>query len=85
MEQIDVLRDAIQKAFDPTKPGYYANIFYISGTNSDIRIAFGTVKPRTDDPTNNVVDKFDLSVTVPHSLARDLAEKIIALLEGANK
>jgi hypothetical protein len=83
MPEFDVLRDALEKAFDPIRPGYYANIFYLSGTLNDLRIAFGTLKPDPDDSAKLLIDKFDLSVTMPHSIARDLAEKIIQLLEGA--
>jgi len=82
MPDFDVLKDAIAKAFDPQKPGYYANIFYISGTVSDLRVAFGTLKPDPDNVSMLMVDKFDLSVTMPHSVARELATKIVEILEG---
>jgi hypothetical protein len=83
MPDFDVLNDAITKAFDPHKPGYYANIFYISGTVNDLRVAFGTLKPNPEDASTLMVDKFDLSVTMPHSVAQELASKIMEILEGA--
>jgi hypothetical protein len=83
MPDFDVLNDAIAKAFDPNRPGFYANIFYISGTVNDLRVAFGTIKPNPDDASMLMVDKFDLSVTMPHSIARELAAKIVEILEGS--
>jgi hypothetical protein len=85
MPEYDILKDAVEKAFDSNRPGYYANIFYISGTLNDLRIAFGTLKPNPDDPSTLMVDKFDLSVTMPHAVARELSEKIVEALEGAKK
>ena len=83
MPDFDVLKDAVAKAFDPHKPSYYANIFYISGTVNDLRVAFGTLRPDPDDASTLMVDKFDLSITLPHSVARELASKIVEILEGA--
>jgi hypothetical protein len=83
MPELDLIKDAVEKAFDPTKPNYYANIFYISGTVLDLRIAFGTMRPINHESTDQMVDRFDASVTLPHSVAKDLAEKILTILEAA--
>jgi hypothetical protein len=77
------LERAHRLAFDPTKPAHYSNIFYVSGTAADMRIAFGTL--RTVSAASNVltVDKFDVSVTLPHSVAQQLSDMILALLAQA--
>lgn len=83
MPELDLIKDAVEKAFDPAKPNYYANVFYISGTMLDLRIAFGTLRPIHHESTDQMVDRFEASVILPHAVAKDLAEKILAILERA--
>ena len=83
MPELDLIKDAVEKAFDPAKPNFYANIFYISGTAADLRIAFGTLRPINHGSADQMVDRFEASITLPHSVAKDLAEKILVILEAA--
>jgi hypothetical protein len=73
----------VELAFDPSKPSYYANIFYISGTQNDLRIAFGTTRPIEHGSNQLIVDKFDVSIILPHRTARELVQLITTMLERA--
>ena len=74
------LEKVIELAFDRSKPVFYGNIFYVSGTQDDVRISFGTVRPVSHDSTAVTVDKFDVSVNIPHGIARQLARAIEKML-----
>ena len=76
------LDKVVELAFDPSKPVFYGNIFYISGTRDDVRISFGTVRPVKHDSREVTVDKFDVSVNIPHETAKQLAQAIEKMLAG---
>jgi hypothetical protein len=74
------MAEVLEKAFDQDKPTYYANIFYLSGTQRDLRISFGTLKPIRHEKTDLKVDKFDCSILLTHELAEELVSGITELL-----
>ena len=69
------LRRALELAFAESVPSYYGNIFYVTTTDGDVRIAFGTTRPSTSDAAARyAIEKFDVSIYMPVTTARRLVD-----------
>jgi protein subunit release factor A len=74
-----IITDAAEAAFMPEVDETYSNTYYLTATDFDIRIAFGTIK--TSPNGANSVNHMKTAVHLNYMLAKDLVKNMETMIE----
>ncbi len=73
------LAESAEAAYGPEVKERYANTYYVSPSDFDLRIAFGTKKLKSDGTDAGV--QFNTAVYLDYKLAKDLVSAMQILIE----